>query len=199
MSIVSKYNRIAPIYELIDLPLELFFFRKWRKEALSNLSGKVLEVGVGTGRNLKFYSSRCSVTGIDYSEKMLEKARTKTRGMKNITLLLMDAEHLGFPDNNFDYIIITFALCSIPDPLRALKEMRRVLKPSGELIAIEYVRSSNHLIAWFEDLINPVTCSLIGDSSNRKTIEIIKEAGFTVNEVKNLLFEGFFRYIQAKP
>jgi ubiquinone/menaquinone biosynthesis C-methylase UbiE len=199
MSIVSKYNRIAPIYELIDLPLELFFFRKWRKEALSNLSGKVLEVGVGTGRNLKFYSSRCSVTGIDYSEKMLEKARTKVRGMKNITLLLMDAEHLGFPNNNFDYIIITFALCSIPDPLRALKEMRRVLKPSGELIAIEYVRSSNHLIAWFEDLINPVTCFLIGDSSNRKTIEIIKESGFTVNEVKNLIFKGFFRYIQAKP
>jgi ubiquinone/menaquinone biosynthesis C-methylase UbiE len=199
MSIVSKYNRIAPIYELIDMPLELFFFRKWRKEALSNLSGKVLEVGVGTGRNLKFYSSRCSVTGIDYSEKMLEKTRKKARGMKNITLLLMDAEHLGFPDNNFDYIIITFALCSIPDPLRALKEMRRVLKPSGELIAIEYVRSSNHLIAWFEDLINPVTCSLIGDSSNRKIIEIIKEAGFTVNEVKNLIFEGFFRYIQAKP
>ena len=81
-----------------------------RKEALSNLSRKVLEVGVGTGRNLKFYSSRCLVTGIDYSEKMLEKARKKARGMKNITLLLMDAEHLGFPDNNFDYIVITFAL-----------------------------------------------------------------------------------------
>ena len=68
MSAVSKYNRIAPIYELIDLPLELFFFRKWRKEALSGLSGKVLEVGVGTGRNLKYYPAGCSVTGIDNSE-----------------------------------------------------------------------------------------------------------------------------------
>ena len=199
MSIVTKYNRIASIYELIDLPLELLFFRKWRKEALPNLSGKVLEVGVGTGRNLKFYSSRCSVTGIDYSEKMLEKARKKARGMKNVTLFLMDAEHLRFPDNNFDYIITTFTLCSIPDPLKALKEMRRVLKPSGELIAIEYVRSSNHLIAWLEDLISPVTCSLIGDSANRKTIEIIKEAGFTVSKVKNLIFESFFRQIWAKP
>jgi demethylmenaquinone methyltransferase/2-methoxy-6-polyprenyl-1,4-benzoquinol methylase len=103
--------------------------------------------------------------------------------MKNVTLFLMDAEHLRFPDNNFDYIITTFTLCSIPDPLKALKEMRRVLKPSGELIAIEYVRSCNHLIAWFEDLISPVTCSLIGDSANRKTIEIIKEAGFTVNQI----------------
>jgi ubiquinone/menaquinone biosynthesis C-methylase UbiE len=199
MSMVSKYNRIAPIYELIDLPLELFFFRKWRKEALSNLSGKVLEVGVGTGRNLKFYSSSCSVTGIDYSEKMLGKARKKAADMKNVTLLLMDAEHLEFSDNSFDYIITTFTLCSIHDPLKALKEMRRVLKPSGELIAIEYVRSSNHLIAWFEDLISPVTCSLIGDSANRKTIEIIKEAGFTVSKVKNLIFKSFFRQIWAKP
>jgi len=93
------------------LLLEVFFFRKWRKEALSNLKGKVLEVGVGTGRNLKFYSSHCSVTGIDYSEKMLEKASKKARGMTNVTLFLMDAERLGFPDNNFDYVVTTFILC----------------------------------------------------------------------------------------
>jgi len=65
--------------------------------------------------------------------------------------------------------------------LKALKEMRRVLKLSGELIAIEYVRSSNHLIAWLQDLINPITCSLIGNSMNRKTIEIIKEANNQTN------------------
>jgi demethylmenaquinone methyltransferase/2-methoxy-6-polyprenyl-1,4-benzoquinol methylase len=57
----AKYNHIASIYELIDLPLELPYFRKWRKEALSDLSGKVLEAGIGTGRNLKYYPSRCSV------------------------------------------------------------------------------------------------------------------------------------------
>jgi demethylmenaquinone methyltransferase/2-methoxy-6-polyprenyl-1,4-benzoquinol methylase len=83
--------------------------------------------------------------------------------------------------------------------MRALKEMRRVLKPSGELIAIEYVRSSNHLIAWFEDLVSPITCSLIGDNMNRKTIEMIKEAGFTNMEVENLVFESFFKQIRAKP
>lgn len=199
MSVTSKYNRIAPIYELIDLPLELLFFRRWRKEALSGLSGRVLEVGVGTGRNLKCYPVGCSITGIDYSERMLEKAREKARGMKNVTLLLMDAEHLEFPDKSFDYVVTTFVLCSIPDPVRALKEMRRVLKPSGEIIAIEYVRSSNHLIARFEDLINPVTCSLIGDNTNRKTVENIRKAGFTIKEVKNLIFEGFFRRIRAKP
>ncbi len=199
MSVASKYNRIAPFYELIDLPLEFFFFRRWRKEALSGLSGKVLEVGIGTGRNLKFYPSHNSVIGIDYSEKMLEKARKKAAGMKNVTLFLMDAEHLEFPDKNFDYVVTTFVLCSVPDHMKALMEMRRVLKPSGELIAIEYVRSSNQLIAWLEDLISPITCSLIGDSMNRKTIEIIKEAGFTSMEVESLIFESFFRHIRAKP
>jgi ubiquinone/menaquinone biosynthesis C-methylase UbiE len=198
MSVVSKYNRIAPIFELIDLPLELFFFRKWRKEALSNLSGTVLEVGIGTGRNLKFYSSRCSVTGIDISEKMLDKAKIKACGMSNITLLLMDAEQLKFPDNNFDFVISTFTLCSIPDPLKALKEMRRVLKPSGELIALEYVRNSNKLIAWFEDFFNPVTCSIIGDNMNRKNIDNIIDAGFTIQVARNLIMGHFFSFILAK-
>lgn len=199
MSIFSKYNRIAPIYELIDLPLELLFSRKWRKDALSNLSGKVLEIGVGTGRNLNFYSSHCSITGIDQSRKMLELARKKARGMKNVTLFLMNAENLGSQDNNFDYVVTTFTLCSILNSLKALKEMRRVLKPSGELIAIEYVHSSNHLIALLEDLMNPVTFSLIGDNMNRKTIDDIKEAGFKVRKVENLVCESFFKQIRAKP
>jgi demethylmenaquinone methyltransferase/2-methoxy-6-polyprenyl-1,4-benzoquinol methylase len=187
------------MYELIDLPLEILFFRRWRKEALSSLQGKVLEVGIGTGRNLKYYPVGCSITGIDYSERMLKKAREKAKGLKNVTLLLMNAEHLEFPDNSFDYIITTFVLCSIPDPVKALKEMRRVLKPSGEIIAIEYVRSSNSLIAWFEDIINPVICSLIGDNMNRKTVENIKKAGFSVKEVKILIIKDFFEKIRAKP
>lgn len=199
MSVASKYNRIAPFYEFIDLPLEFFFFHRWRKKALSDLSGKVLEVGIGTGINLKYYSPRSSVIGIDCSEKMLEKARKKASGMKNVTLFQMDAEHLEFPDRNFDYVVATFVLCSVPDYVRALQEIRRVLKLSGELIAIEYVRSNNHLISWFEDLISPITCSLIGDSMNRQTIEIIKEVGFTNLEVENLIFNSFLRQIRAKP
>lgn len=105
MSSASKYNRIAPIYELIDLPLELLLFRKWRKETLSGLNGRVLEVGVGSGRNLKYYPSRCTVTGIDNSKGMLEKAGEKAKGLNNVTLFLMDAEHLEFPDNSFDYVV----------------------------------------------------------------------------------------------
>lgn len=199
MSAAPKYNRIAPIYEVIDLPLELFFFRKWRKEALSGLSGKVLEVGVGSGRNLKYYSSNSLVTGIDNSEGMLEEARKKARGMENVTILLMDAENLEFPDNSFDYVITTFVLCTIPDPVKALKEMRRVLKPSGELIALEHVYSSNLFIVKFEELIDPFLFSLLGDHTTRNTLKNIEEAGFTIEEAKRLAFKDVFRKIQAKP
>ncbi|MDO5841299.1 class I SAM-dependent methyltransferase [Methanosarcina mazei] len=199
MSAASKYNRIAPVYELLDLPLEFFFFRKWRKEALSGLSGKVLEIGVGSGRNLKYYQAGCSVTGIDASEGMLEKARQKTRGVKNVNLFLMDAEHLEFPDNSFDYIIATFVLCTIPDPVIALKEMRRVLKPSGELIALEHMHSSNPVISLFEHMIDPFLFFLLGDHTTRHTVKNIQEAGFTILEAKKLAFKDIFRKIRAKP
>ncbi|AKB22536.1 Phosphatidylethanolamine N-methyltransferase [Methanosarcina sp. WH1] len=199
MSAASKYNRISPIYELIDLPLEYLFFRRWRTEILSGLSGKVLEVGVGTGRNLKYYPAGCFLTGIDNSAGMLEKAREKAGGMQNITLLLMDAEHLEFPDNSFDYVVTTFVLCTIPDPLKALEEMRRVLKPSGELMALEHMHSSNPVIALFEDLINPFLFFLFGDHTTRHTLKNIEEAGFIVLEAKRLAFKDVFRKIRAKP
>ncbi|WP_440945288.1 methyltransferase domain-containing protein [Methanosarcina sp. T3] len=199
MSAASKYNRISPIYELIDLPLELPFFRRWRKEALSGLSGKVLEVGVGSGRNLKYYSSKAQITGIDNSEGMLEEARKKAREMKNVNLLIMDAEYLEFPDNSFDYVITTFVLCTIPDPVKALKEMRRVLRSSGELIALEHLHSSNPIIDLFEHLIDPFLFFLLGDHTTRHTLKNIEDAGFTVLEAKKLAFDDVFRRIRAKP
>lgn len=199
MSVVSKYNRVSAIYDIIELPMELFLYRRWREEALSSLSGKILEVGVGTGRNLKYYPASCSVIGIDISTGMIEKARKKAKGMKNITLLVMDAEHLDFPDNSFDYVVTTFVLCSVPDPVTALEEMRRVLKPSGELIALEHMRSSSSLIARVEDLVNPITFSLIGVNVNRNTVRNIKKAGFTIEEAKNLAFQDVFKKIRAKP
>lgn len=194
----EKYNRIASLYEILDLPLELPYFRKWRKKALSDLSGKVLEVGIGTGRNLKYYPSRCSVTGIDNSKGMLDQAGKKAKGMKNITLLLMDAEHLDFPDNSFDYVVTTFVLCTIPYPVKALKEMRRVLKPSGEFIALEHMLSNDPLIAFLEELIKPFLFLLLGDHTTRHTVENIEKSGFSIHEIKNLALKDVFRIIRAK-
>lgn len=86
MSVVSKYNRISVTYDLIEAPVEIFLYGKWRKEALSNLKGRVLEVGVGTGRNLQYYPPGSAITGIDNSKGMLDKALKKAKGRKHITL-----------------------------------------------------------------------------------------------------------------
>lgn len=199
MSVVAKYNKLSAVYDLMESPMESFFYSKWRKEALSGLRGMVLEVGVGTGKNLKYYPEECSVIGIDNSEGMLEKAREKAEGLKNVTLLLMDAENLEFPDNSFDYVITTFVLCSIPDPVKALKEMHRVLKPDGEMINLEHMRSNNPLIATYEDFINPVSVALTGINVNRRTVENIGKAGFKIKDVENLAFKDVFRKIRSKP
>jgi ubiquinone/menaquinone biosynthesis C-methylase UbiE len=199
MSVAAKYNRMSAVYDLMESPMEFFFYSKWRKEALSGLRGMVLEVGVGTGKNLKYYPEDCSVIGIDNSEGMLEKAREKAKGTKNVTLLLMDAEHLEFSDNSFDYVITTFVLCSIPDPVKALKEMHRVLKPDGEMINLEHMRSNNRWIAAYEDFINPISVELTGINVNRKTVENIGKAGFKIKDVKNLAFKDVFRKIRSKP
>lgn len=198
-SVADKYDRLSSIYDLMEWPMEFLFYSRWRKEVLSGLKGRVLEVGVGTGKNLKYYPPDCLVMGIDTSEGMLEKARKKAEGMNNMTLLIMDAEHLEFPDSTFDYVVTTFVLCSIPDPVQALKEMRRVLKPSGEMINLEHMRSSNRFIAWYEDLINPIIVSITGINVNRKTVENVVKAGFTIKDVKNLLLKDVFRKIRSKP
>ncbi|MCQ1536719.1 methyltransferase domain-containing protein [Methanosarcina sp. KYL-1] len=199
MSVASKYDGIAYVYDLMDWPMEFLFYSRWRKEALLGLKGRVLEVGVGTGKNLEYYPQGCLVTGIDNSERMLEKARKRAEGMNNVTLLLMDAEHLEFPDNTFDYVVTTFVLCSVPDPVKALKEMRRVLKPEGEMVNLEHMRSSNRLLSWYEDLINPLIIAVTGIHVNRKTVENIEIAGFRVKEVKNLLIKDVFRKVRSKP
>ncbi|HET8686266.1 MAG TPA: methyltransferase domain-containing protein [Methanosarcina sp.] len=119
--------------------------------------------------------------------------------MKNVTLYPMDAENLEFPDNSFDYVVTTFALCTIPDPVKALKEIKRVLKPSGELIALEHVHSNYPFIDFIEHLINPILFFLLGDHTTRNTVKNIEKAGFTIQEAKKLAFKDVFRKIRAKP
>ena len=157
MSVLSKYDRISPIYDLMEAPVELFLFRKWRRAVLSDLHGSVLEVGTGTGKNLEYYPKDCKVTAIDISPKMLKHAKKRMVGMDDISLQVMDVELLAFADNSFDYVITTFVLCSIPNPVAALREMRRVCKPDGLVINLEHMRSSNRMFTFLENVLNPIS------------------------------------------
>lgn len=105
----------------------------WRKELLKGVNGRILEVGVGIGTNFKYYPKEAEVVGIDFSSKMLDRAREKVdEAACEIELYEMDVENLEFNDDSFDYIVSTCVFCSVPHPVKGLKELRRVVKPEGK-------------------------------------------------------------------
>lgn len=198
--IQKKYNRNAIVYDLIEFPVEKVLYSKWRKKYFSNLIGKVLDVGIGTGKNIDYYNNEAEVTGIDFSKKMLEKAKRKFKksGRKNTSLKLMDVENLKFRDNSFDYVITSSVFCSVPNPIEGLKEIKRVLKPNGKLIMVEHVLSKNKIIAFFENLFNPMVKFLTGVNINRNTRQNIEKSGMVVKKEKNLALIDIFRLFVAK-
>ncbi|SCY16627.1 class I SAM-dependent methyltransferase [Alkaliphilus peptidifermentans] len=185
--IMKRYNRIASIYDILEKPMENMAVGKLREEIFKEVSGKVLEVGVGTGKNIEFYPENAEVTAIDFSEKMLNKARRKASILnRNVELLVMDAEDMKFNDNTFDYIITTCVFCSIPDPIKGFSEVKRVLKPSGKMIMIEHVRSEGKILGLVMDLMNPAVVSLMGANINRNTHLNAQKSGFENIKVTKL-------------
>jgi ubiquinone/menaquinone biosynthesis C-methylase UbiE len=197
MSIITKYNRISYVYDLMGSVMEYLKFGKWRHMILSDLNGMVLDMGVGTGKNLKYYPEHCFVVGVDISQKMLEHAKKRSKHKDNVSLMVMDGEHLAFDDNSFDYVVTTFVLCSVPDPVAALKEMNRVCKPEGIVINLEHMRSEHPVLAFIEDIFNPITVWLIGVNINRRTVDNIKKVGLKGIKECNLALKDVFRLITS--
>lgn len=183
----NRYDRIAGIYDLLDKPMESAMFSKWRKSLVEKVRGKTLEVGVGTGKNIPYYPEDVELVAIDFSEKMLEKAKAKYGDdPRDITFLKMDAQEMNFEDNSFDTVVTSCVFCSVPDPVKGLKEIRRVLKPGGQLRMLEHVRSSNELIGKLMDCLNFIPVNIWGANINRETVDNLKKAGFTNIEVTRL-------------
>ncbi len=186
--IKKRYDRASKFYDIIEMPMELMSLKKYRQEAFKDLTGNVLEVGVGTGKNILYYPDDINVTAIDFSEKMLHKAKEKAEKYnKKVKLILMDAQNMNFEDNTFDCVFTTCVFCSVPDPVKGLKEIKRVCKPNGKIIMIEHVRSENKVMGLLMDILNPVTLNLYGANINRKTVENVKKAGLNNIEVTDLM------------
>lgn len=196
----EKYNRIAGFYDSLNRGSEKRWFSKWKKQFFSPLKGNILEVGVGTGKSINFYNKDAKVIGIDFSDKMLQKARERLAksGRQNITLKQMDIENLDFRDNTFDYVVTSCVFCSVPNPKIGLAEIRRVLKPAGKLIMLEHVLSANPIIALIEHLHNPLTKFIMGVNINRNTKQNILLSNMRIIEDKNLALFDVFRLFVAE-
>ena len=198
--IQKRYDRNARFYDIMESFVEKLLYSKWRKKYFFPLKGKILEVGIGTGNNIKYLNKETKVTGIDFSEKMLEKARQKliSSGKKNIVLSQMDVENLSFEDDLFDYVITSSVFCSVPDPVKGLKEIRRVLKPKGKLIMVEHVLSKNKFISFIENLFNPLVRSITGVNINRDTGQNIIKSGMKIIKEKNLALLDIYKLFAIK-
>lgn len=161
------------------------------------LGGRVLEVGAGTGKNLLHYPDGARIIATDLSSGMLARAREKAaRGSRRVGFVVTDAEDLAFKDSVFDRVVATCVFCSVPDPVRGLKEARRVLRPGGEILLLEHMRPGGILGRVF-DLLDPVMSRLMGPHINRRTLENIRQAGLTPTEERNV-FSDWVKVIVAR-
>jgi ubiquinone/menaquinone biosynthesis C-methylase UbiE len=178
----KRYDRTALIYDFMDTMIS----SELRAKVLNLAYGKVLEVGVGTGKNLLYYQPGCSVVGIDLSPGMLEKAKNRlVEAIVPVELKEMDAQNIEFPANTFDTVVATCVFCSVPDPIEGLKEIKRVCKPNGKVILLEHVRSENPILGKVMDILDPLTVRLIGPHINRRTVENVETSGLQLVKVEN--------------
>lgn len=196
----KRYDRLSPYYDLLESFLEKVAFSKWRKRAFEYLEGEnILEVGVGTGKNLDFYPPEKRVTAIDFSPGMLSRARRKVEEKKvNVDLKEMDVQKLRFDDQTFDTVLATFVFCSVPNPIQGLKEVKRVCRKGGRIILLEHVRPSCQLLGRIFDVLNLFIARLIGVNINRETVANIKKAGLKIEEERSL-FNNIVKIVVASP
>jgi phosphatidylethanolamine/phosphatidyl-N-methylethanolamine N-methyltransferase len=157
--VTRVYENIAWVYDLTFGPT----LHRGRIQAIERMGiapgDRVLEVGVGTGINATLYPRDCTVTGIDLSESMLEKARDRiaSKGISNVQLLEMDAADLRFPDDTFDIVYAPYVISVVPDPVAVAREMHRVCKPGGRYVILNHFRSSHPWFARLDRAMSPFT------------------------------------------
>lgn len=194
----SRYDREAETYDRRMSFMERLGLRSLRRKLWSLVRGReVLEVGIGTGSNIPFYPLDAQITGIDLSDKMIEQARKRAeKEGVSVQLFEMDAQALRFPQATFDSAVCTCVFCSVPDPIRGLSEVRRVLKPGGKLYMVEHVRAGG-LLGLLFDLMNPLVVRIAGSNINRRTVDNVRRAGFEIESVESR-FLGIVKLIVAR-
>jgi ubiquinone/menaquinone biosynthesis C-methylase UbiE len=182
-----RHGGMAQLYEKFTAPMEEAGLAAVRARLAGDLSGRVLEVGCGTGLNFVHYPHDAEVTAIEPLDDFRRFAAARAQAMSaRITVLDGDAQALAFPDHSFDAALETLVFCSVPDALTGLRELRRVLRPGAPVRLFEHVRSERRAGATLQDLVNPLWRWMMdGCNVNRDTVGVIRAAGFTVEHVRS--------------
>ena len=197
--ISQKYDRFAQWYDLFEGVPDLFGIKTLRQRLLGQASGKVLEVAVGTGKNLPYYPHECRIIAVDLSREMLNIARKRAAKLSmNVSFLLADAEALPFSDETFDTVVSSLSTCTFPDPVAALKEMARVCRSDGKILLLEHGRSNREWLGRWQDRHADQFAKPLGCHWNREPLELVRHTGLKVNKSQRVFF-GVFHQIEAAP
>jgi ubiquinone/menaquinone biosynthesis C-methylase UbiE len=182
----EKSPWFARLYDPLMAPVEILAMRRARRAVVADAPGLVLEVGAGTGLNLPHYRAAREVAATDADPAMLLQARPRAAAARvPVRLAVADAQALPFPDAAFDTVVATCVFCTVPDPEQGFRELRRVLKPGGELRLLEHVRAPSPRIARLQDRVTPLWSRIAGGCRlNRPTLETARRAGFRVEELE---------------
>jgi ubiquinone/menaquinone biosynthesis C-methylase UbiE len=196
----AVYDRRARTYDRTVGCGERVLLGGLRRAFGAELRGATLEVAVGSGLNLPHYGPDVDrAVGVDLSRGMLWEARQRVATLaRPVALVLMDAQRLAFPAASFDTVAISLALCTVPDPAAALRELARVCKPGGRVVLLEHVRSPYWPVALFQHAVSPLQERFIGCHLTRETEKNLRHLGFTIISEHTRLF-GIFRLLVATP
>lgn len=185
-------------YDSLMGPLERGSFQPIRKQLIQNVHGQVLEVGSGTGINFPYYLQAEKVIAIEPAPLMRDQSLNRAANAHvPIEVITARAEELPFPDDSFDVVVSTLVFCTIPDPIKALEEVKRACKPNGTVLFFEHVRLNHRFLGRLQDWLTPVWKRLCdGCHLNRDTLEVINQVGFKVIHVKRY-YKDIFLVIEA--
>ena len=201
MASQQTYDRIARLYDVLDLPFEYGRYRPFRRTMFADVRGAVLDAGVGTGRNMAYYPADGAVTGIDLSAPMLARARARqARLAVPATLRQMDVMATDFADGQFDYVVATFLFCVLApeQQLPALRELGRICKPAGEIRLLEYAYSEGPVRRFIMRLWVPWVRFAYGAAFDRDTEQYVDAAGLAAVETR-FLYKDIIKLLVLRP
>jgi ubiquinone/menaquinone biosynthesis C-methylase UbiE len=193
-------DKEAPRYDRQMNFCDRVLFTGGREWICGGAEGDVLEIAVGSGRNLPIYAAGTKLTAIEYSPEMLKLARERAAASGvDVELRPGDAQELEFPDESFDTVVCCLALCTIPDPARAVREAHRVLRPGGRFRALEHVRSPGVLVRGVQRALDPLSVRFAADHIVREPLEYLRPAGFEIEHLERSKWGIVERVVARKP